>query len=97
MIAISQLLLSKINLRRYCEGWQVAPFRNPLVAEQEAEVQVADFNNEWLREVAYKLIFVMQYISLQMFSVGVFGLGKAVQVDPIKPTLTAPGTKRLKL
>jgi hypothetical protein len=24
-------------------------------------------------------------------------LGKAVQVDPIKPTLTEPGTKRLKL
>jgi len=23
--------------------------------------------------------------------------GEAVQVDPIKPTLTAPGTKRLKL
>jgi hypothetical protein len=25
------------------------------------------------------------------------GSGKAVQVDPIKPTLKAPGTKRLKL
>jgi TPR repeat protein len=25
-----------------------------------------------------------------------FHLGKAVQVDPIKPTLKAPGTKRLK-
>ena len=25
------------------------------------------------------------------------GLGRAVQVDPIKPTLKAPGTKRLKL
>jgi len=26
-----------------------------------------------------------------------YELGRAVQVDPIKPTLKAPGTKRLKL
>ena len=28
---------------------------------------------------------------------GASGRGRAVQVDPIKPTLKAPGTKRLKL
>ena len=28
---------------------------------------------------------------------GIDSLGRVMQVDPIKPTLTAPGTKRLKL
>jgi hypothetical protein len=29
--------------------------------------------------------------------VGPMTLGRAVQLDPMKPTLTAPGSKRLKL
>jgi hypothetical protein len=41
------------------EGWQVAPFRNPL-SEGVVDMQVKDNNNEWLREVAYKFIFLMQ-------------------------------------
>jgi len=33
----------------------------------------------------------------QALAVGTGGLGRAVQVDPSKPTLKAPATKRLKL
>jgi len=51
------------------EGWQVAPFDNPL----EVNVIVTDKNNQWLRIVAYFFIFNMQYIGLQSFSYAVLG------------------------
>jgi hypothetical protein len=51
------------------EGWQVAPFDNPL----EVNVLVTDKNNQWLRIVAYFFIFNMQYIGLQAFSYAVLG------------------------
>ena len=51
------------------EGWQVAPFDNPL----EVNVLVTDKNNQWLRIVAYFFIFNMQYIGLQSFSYAVLG------------------------
>jgi hypothetical protein len=51
------------------EGWQVAPFDNPL----EVNVLVTDKNNQWLRIVAYFFIFNMQYIGLQTFSYAVLG------------------------
>lgn len=52
------------------EGWQVAPFVNPLSDE---DFKVQDYNNQWLRIVAYQFIFVMQYVGLQTFSLGIFG------------------------
>ena len=52
------------------EGWQVAPFKNPL---QDPNFQVSEYNNQWLRIVAYQFIFVMQYVGLQTFSLGIFG------------------------
>jgi hypothetical protein len=56
------------------EGWQVAPFDSPLRGEYEnTNVVVSDKNNQWLRIVAYFLIFNMQYIGLQAFSYAVLG------------------------
>jgi hypothetical protein len=52
------------------EGWQVAPFKNPL---QDPNFKVADYNNQWLRIVAYQFIFVMQYVGLITFAVGILG------------------------
>jgi hypothetical protein len=51
------------------EGWQVAPFENPLINQ----VNVYDKNNQWLRIVAYFFIFNMQYIGLQTFSYAMLG------------------------
>jgi hypothetical protein len=56
------------------EGWQVAPFDNPLRGKDEdTNVIVSDKNNQWLRIVAYFFIFNMQYIGLQAFSYSVLG------------------------
>ena len=56
------------------EGWQVAPFDSPLRGELEnTNVVISDKNNQWLRIVAYFLIFNMQYIGLQAFSYAVLG------------------------
>ena len=56
------------------EGWQVAPFDNPLRGElEDTNVIVSDKNNQWLRIVAYFFIFNMQYIGLQTFSYAVLG------------------------
>jgi len=56
------------------EGWQVAPFDSPLRGELEnTNVVVSDKNNQWLRIVAYFLIFNMQYIGLQAFSYAILG------------------------
>jgi hypothetical protein len=56
------------------EGWQVAPFDNPLRGEDEnTNVIVPEKNNQWLRIVAYFFIFNMQYIGLQTFSYAILG------------------------
>ena len=56
------------------EGWQVAPFDNPLRGQSEdTNVVVSDKNNQWLRIVAYFFIFNMQYLGLQAFSYAVLG------------------------
>jgi hypothetical protein len=56
------------------EGWQVAPFDSPLRGELEnTNVVISDKNNQWLRIVAYFLIFNMQYIGLQAFSYAILG------------------------
>ena len=54
------------------EGWQVACFQNPL----SSEFNIKSFNNEWLREVAYKLLFLFQSAGLLTFSLGAFGINK---------------------
>ena len=53
------------------EGWQVSPFLNPLCDKEE--LVVSDKNNEWLREVAYKFIFIMQYVGLTTLALAVLG------------------------
>jgi hypothetical protein len=56
------------------EGWQVAPFDNPLRGKMEnTNVIVSNKNNQWLRIVAYFFIFNMQYIGLQAFSYAILG------------------------
>ena len=56
------------------EGWQVAPFDNPLRGQlQNTNVIVSDKNNQWLRIVSYFFIFNMQYIGLQSFSYAILG------------------------
>ncbi len=56
------------------EDWQVAPFDSPLRGElEDTNVIISDKNNQWLRIVAYFLIFNMQYIGLQAFSYAVLG------------------------
>lgn len=56
------------------EGWQVAPFDNPLRGDAaNTNVVVSDKNNQWLRIVAYFFIFNMQYLGLQSFSYAVLG------------------------
>ncbi|MGB0563576.1 MAG: hypothetical protein ACPGVO_17505 [Spirulinaceae cyanobacterium] len=63
--------LGPIVMHEY-EGWQIAYFQNPL----DVEFQVPDVNNEWLREIAYKMLFFPQTVGLVTFSLGVFGLNK---------------------
>ncbi len=63
--------LMGITMHEY-EGWQVALFQNPL----DTDFNIRDCNNEWLREVAYKLLFFLQGAGLLAFSLGVFGINK---------------------
>ena len=63
--------LMGITMHEY-EGWQVAFFKNPLATNFD----IKHFNNEWLREVAYKLLFIFQGAGLLAFSLGVFGINK---------------------
>lgn len=60
--------LMGITMHEY-EGWQVAFFKNPL----DSDFAVDHYNNEWLREVAYKLLFLLQGLGLLAFSLAVFG------------------------
>ena len=57
------------NMMHRYEGWQVAPFRNPLdgcVVKHHVE----DFNNAWLRSVAYEMLFAFQTLGLTLFNLG---------------------------
>lgn len=63
--------LMGITMHEY-EGWQVVFFQNPL----DTDFKIKDCNNEWLREVAYKLLFFLQGAGLLAFSLGVFGINK---------------------
>ncbi|MGK7942625.1 MAG: hypothetical protein AB4062_21195 [Crocosphaera sp.] len=70
MAPIFQMLagFSPIVMHEY-EGWQIAPF-------EDQPTDRAMFNNQRLREVAYKLLFAYQTIAAIMFVVGVFGIEK---------------------
>ncbi|MEH2252390.1 hypothetical protein [Nostoc sp.] len=63
--------LAGIMMHEY-EGWQVVHFQNPL----DSDFNIKNINNEWLREVAYKLLFILQGAGLLAFSLGVFGVNK---------------------
>jgi hypothetical protein len=58
---------------------QVAPFRNPIELPDPApagdvnQIRLPDFNNAWLRAVAYQLLFSFQAFGLSCFAVGAFG------------------------
>lgn len=50
----------------------MAPCENPLYER----VEVPQHNNQWLRAVVYKEIFVFQYLGFVCSALAVFGLGK---------------------
>ncbi|MBE9172705.1 hypothetical protein IQ216_06270 [Cyanobium sp. LEGE 06143] len=70
--------ISGILMHEY-EGWQITPFRNILGLQQNApsedvaQVLVPNFNNVWLRAVAYQMLFSFQTAGLDFFTLGVFG------------------------
>ena len=67
------------------EGWQIAYFKNPL----DSNFNIKQFNNEWLREVAYKMLFQLQVVGLLAFSLGVFGIDKTTLIFAIISILIA--------
>jgi len=56
------------NMMHQYEGWQVAPFRNPLRTDAEPE-----YNDAWLRAVAYQMLFSFQTLGVVFTWVGVGG------------------------
>jgi hypothetical protein len=62
------------NLMHQYEGWQVAPFRNPLEPHNgEAE---PEYNNTWLRAVAYRMLFSFQTLGVIFVTLGNYGINK---------------------
>jgi hypothetical protein len=57
-----------IMLHEY-EGWQIAPFTDNAGDRDR-------FNNNGLRHVAYKLLFIIQAVASGMFCIGVFGTNR---------------------
>jgi hypothetical protein len=86
----------------------VAPFRNPLALPDQptgneiAQERVRNYNNAWLRSVAYRYLFGFQTLGLGLFSAAVLnnrvswaavGLGVAVALlGPHEPRLTLTRT-----
>ncbi len=72
--------ISGIMMHEY-EGWQVTPFRNIIGLEEHsppqdvAQILVPNYNNAWLRAVAYQMLFTFQTAGLGFFTLGVFGPG----------------------
>jgi hypothetical protein len=70
--------ISGILMHEY-EGWQITPFRNILGLRQQSppqdvkQILVPNFNNAWLRAVAYQMLFTFQTAGLGFFTLGVFG------------------------
>lgn len=77
------------NLMHAYEGWQITPFRNPIMLPNgdphppapvrpptQAEVdaiRIYNSNNQWLRTVTYQFLFTFQCVGLASFVVAVFG------------------------
>ncbi|KAG2491306.1 hypothetical protein HYH03_010312 [Edaphochlamys debaryana] len=68
------------NMMHLYEGWQVAPFRNPLALPEAPvppgdveQLRVPSYNNAWLRSVAYQMLFTFQTLGLGLFTVAAFG------------------------
>jgi hypothetical protein len=62
------------NLMHQYEGWQVAPFRNPLKPHKgESE---PEYNNAWLRAVAYQMLFSFQTLGVILITLGNYGINK---------------------
>ncbi|MBD2207791.1 hypothetical protein H6G33_36385 [Calothrix sp. FACHB-1219] len=68
MAPVFQILagFAPIVMHEY-EGWQVAPF-------QDQPLNRGQYNNERLREAAYKLLFAYQAVAAIMFIIGVYGI-----------------------
>lgn len=62
------------NMMHQYEGWQVAEFRNPLKTGAEPE-----YNDAWLRAVAYQLLFSFQTLGVLFTWVGVNGIENQFQ------------------
>lgn len=68
------------NLMHEYEGWQVTPFRNLLGLSETSgsgevkQILVPNFNNAWLRTVAYQMLFTFQTLGLACFTMAVFGI-----------------------
>lgn len=68
------------NLMHEYEGWQVAPFRNLLGLSESSDstevkqILIPNFNNAWLRAVAYQMLFTFQTLGLGCFTMAVFGV-----------------------
>jgi len=91
----------RCNLRRYMKECVAQAIDN--VAEGAA-VSIPESLEEWADfKVTDELLLQLQKntgdfeISMDTIGRPELFLGRAVQVDPIEPTLKAPGTKRLKL
>ncbi|MGD1913984.1 MAG: hypothetical protein ACFB2X_25035 [Rivularia sp. (in: cyanobacteria)] len=75
MAPIFQILagFAPIVMHEY-EGWQVAPFQDPPSEEGQPPLDRSKYNNERLREAAYKLLFAYQAVAAIMFIIGVYGV-----------------------
>lgn len=62
------------NIMHQYEGWQVAEFRNPLKTDAEPE-----YNDAWLRAVAYQLLFSFQTLGVLFTWVGIEGVTSTFQ------------------
>ncbi|NEP55315.1 MAG: hypothetical protein F6K65_43660, partial [Moorea sp. SIO3C2] len=67
------------------EGWQVVFFKNPV----NQDFRIQDVNNAWLREIAYKMLFLLQIVGLLAFSMGAIGVSKTFVVFAISSIILA--------
>jgi hypothetical protein len=64
------------NMMHQYEGWQVTEFRNPLKAEIAGNAE-PDYNNAWLRSVAYQMLFSFQTLGVLFTWIAVDGVTSA--------------------
>lgn len=90
MAPVFQILagFAPIVMHEY-EGWQVAPFQEPPSDPGQPPLDRSQFNNERLREAAYKLLFAYQAIAAIMFVIGVYGV-EEWKIGPL--TIASPWT-----